>query len=415
MTRILIVDDSEVARRHTANLLQERHGLEIVEAADGFDALKVLAELSVELVICDYEMPRMNGLQLVQAIRARSNVNELPILVLTSRAAASDKVLLLRAGANDYVTKPVEPEELSARVAVQLELQTLQRALLKATAQSMQSQKLQAIGQLAAGVAHEINTPIQYIGDNVSFLQSAFADFQRLVEAMGAAIEAARDKPLTTERAAELERLVSEVDSEYLADEIPHSIAQALDGVGNVARIVSAMKEFAHPREGRMSPHDLNRALKGVVTVARNEWKYVAEVQLDLDDNLPAVSCLPGEINQVFLNLLVNAAHAVADKGGDGVLGTIAIRTRALDGTVEVRVEDSGTGVPQSVIDRIFDPFFTTKKVGRGTGQGLSIARATVVEKHGGELTLETDPGRGTTFIVRLPIEQPAAAAEEVA
>ncbi len=277
------------------------------------------------------------------------------------------------------------------------------------------ARKLETVGELAAGIAHEINTPIQYVGDNTRFLQESFEDVLTAFEAVGGLAEALSkggEGPVCGKR---LKDALDVADVEYLADEVPRAIQQSLEGIDRVASIVGAMKEFSHPGGKEMEALDINRAIKNTITVARSEWKYVAEMVLDLDASLPAVPCLLGELNQVFLNLVVNASHAIADalRESEEEQGTIRICTRADEEFVEIRIEDSGAGIPLEVQDRIFDPFFTTKEVGKGTGQGLAIAHSVIVQKHGGTLTFETEPGKGTTFIIRLPLE--VAAKEESA
>jgi signal transduction histidine kinase len=269
-----------------------------------------------------------------------------------------------------------------------------------------QAQKLESIGQLAAGIAHEINTPTQFLGDNARFLRDAFRDLQTLLEKYAALLTASRAAGVMTEQVAELEEAIKRLELDYLVDEIPKALEQSLEGVQRVAKIVRAMKEFSHPGGEERQEVDLNRAIESTVTVARNEWKYVAEVVTDLDPGLPLVPCVPGEINQVILNVLVNAAHAIADVVGDGPdkKGTIGIGSRRDGDWAEIRVRDTGTGIPEEIRARVFDPFFTTKELGKGTGQGLAIAHTVVVKKHGGTITFETAEGRGTTFIIRLPL-----------
>jgi signal transduction histidine kinase len=272
---------------------------------------------------------------------------------------------------------------------------------------------LESVGQLAAGVAHEINTPIQFIGDNTRFLRDAFADLQRVLAAGQRLLAAARQGPVAPELVCDVESVVREADTEYLGQEIPNAIQQSAEGLERVARIVRAMKEFSHPGGDEKTAIDINKAIDNTLIVARNEWKYVAEAVTDLDPSLPLVACLPGEINQVLLNLIVNAAHAISDVvgGESGRKGTITIGTRVLNNGVEIRVGDTGCGIPEVNRSRIFDPFFTTKPVGKGTGQGLTIAHAVVVQKHGGTIRFETEIGQGTTFIVWLPLEQAAGVA----
>lgn len=270
-------------------------------------------------------------------------------------------------------------------------------------AQLLQAQKLESIGQLAAGIAHEINTPTQYIGDNNRFLQDAFRDLDGLLTE----VKRLAKLPDAAGRCGALAQLAARADLDYLLDEIPKAISQSLEGIDRVAGIVRAMKEFAHPGTPEKTPVDLNRAIQSTLTVARNEWKYVADLVTELDDHLPPVPCLPGEINQVVLNLVVNAAHAIGDvvSAGKFSKGQIRVATRADGDFVEIRVSDNGTGIPPEIHRKIFDPFFSTKGVGKGTGQGLAISHAVVVEKHGGTIAFETALGRGTTFIVRLPLQ----------
>ena len=196
------------------------------------------------------------------------------------------------------------------------------------------------------------------------------------------------------------------IDVAYLTKEIPEAIQQSLEGIERVAKIVQAMKEFSHPGSEEKTAIDLNSAIESTLTVARNEWKYVADMVMELDPTLPLVPCLPGELNQVVLNIIVNAAHAITDVVGDGSRGkgTITVSTRRDGGWVEIRITDTGTGIPEAVRDKVFDPFFTTKEVGKGTGQGLAIAHDVVVKKHGGTLTFTSEIGQGTVFRIRLPL-----------
>ena len=273
-----------------------------------------------------------------------------------------------------------------------------QRRLLEG--QLATAQKLESIGQLAAGVAHEINTPIQYVGDNLRFLQDAFLARQTVMRAYQDALSR-----MDPETQASIRQAEEDADAQYFAEEIPEATRQAVEGIERVSHIVRAMKEFSHPGTVHKVTADLNRALDSTLTVAHNEWKYVADLVTDYDPDLPQILCLPAELNQVFLNVIVNAAHAIGDVMGDGSAGkgTLTVRTRYQDDRVEIRISDTGTGMTEEVKARIFDPFFTTKAVGRGTGQGLAISHTVVVEKHGGSIAVETSPGRGTTFIIHLP------------
>ncbi len=278
------------------------------------------------------------------------------------------------------------------------------------------AQKLESIGQLAAGIAHEINTPTQYIGDNVRFLSDAFEDLKKLLADYERLLEVAKSEVPLQEKMGAITAAIESVDTGYLLEEIPKAIRQTLEGVDRVATLVSAMKEFSHPGSKEKSLLNLNKAIESTITVARNEWKYVADMETDFDPALPQIACLPGEFNQVILNMIVNAAHAIADVTGNGSQGKgqIKVKTANFADFVEVRIQDTGSGIPEKARSRVFDPFFTTKEVGKGTGQGLAIARSVIVDKHGGSIHFETAEGKGTTFIIRLPHDGKAVQTETV-
>ena len=289
-------------------------------------------------------------------------------------------------------------------------------------AQMLQSQKMEAIGHLAAGVAHEINTPIQYVGDNLYFMQDAFDQLNRVCTTCESLLDDLASGQLSDERLAAAEAQIKNGEMDFLRAEIPQALEHSREGVARVAKIVSAMRDFSHPGSEQKVLADINRAIENTITIASNEWKYIADLVTDLDPRLSAIACLPNELNQMFLNLIVNAAHSIAEVADNhpGQKGKIVVSTRQDDDFVEIRVSDSGTGIPETIRAKIFDPFFTTKEVGRGTGQGLAIAHSVVCDKHGGSITFETSEGHGTTFIVRLPVAAAAgtntvaASADEV-
>jgi PAS domain S-box-containing protein len=294
----------------------------------------------------------------------------------------------------------VVARDISERKRAEQERRTMELQL-------RQAQKLEAIGQLAAGIAHEINTPTQFVADNTRFLKDAFENLARAIAAYEQVFRAARNNKITPELITRAEKIFVSSDLDYSLEQIPSAIKETLEGLERVTKIVRAMKDFSHPGGKEKALADLNQAITTTVTVARNEWKYVADVNLDLDPHLPQVPCFLGELNQAILNLVVNAAHAISDvvESRPGEKGTITVSTRKVAEQVEVRVKDTGTGIPESCRARIFEPFFTTKKVGKGTGQGLSIVYANIVRKHGGSVDFETQVGKGTTFILRLPLE----------
>ena len=280
---------------------------------------------------------------------------------------------------------------------------------LKLDREIAQSQKLESIGQLAAGVAHEINTPIQFVGDNIMFLNNSFIGVLRALGQYQRLLEAVKTNTCSQALVELCETSNIQADLEYLVSEIPVAILQSGEGISRVGAIVRAMKEFAHPGSQEKTEVDLNNAIMSTITVSSNEWKYVADLHTHLDPSLPLVPCLLGEFNQVVLNIIVNAAHAIANAVKDTVSkGTITVSTSCVENQAEIRIADTGHGIPESIRTKIFDPFFTTKEVGKGTGQGLAIARSVVVDKHGGSITIESDVGRGTTFVIRLPLRAPA-------
>ena len=285
-------------------------------------------------------------------------------------------------------------------------MQEAQRERQLMEVQLRQAQKLESIGQLAAGIAHEINTPTQYEGDNTRFLKDSFESIAKVVQAYDEVLRAAKSGPVAPALIARQEEILAASDLGYLFEQVPAAIRETLEGVERVAKIVRAMKEFSHPGAKEKAAADLNRAIETTVTVARNEWKYVADLELRLDPALPSVPCFVDEFNQCILNLVVNAAHAIGDvvKRAPGTKGRITVSTRRDGDQVEVRVSDTGTGIPEIHRSKIFEPFFTTKDVGKGTGQGLSIVYGNIVKKHGGTVKFETELGKGTTFILRLPV-----------
>jgi PAS domain S-box-containing protein len=263
------------------------------------------------------------------------------------------------------------------------------------------AQKLESVGRLAAGIAHEINTPIQFVGDNVRFLETSFADLERLHAAYAELAALARLGGDLAPALSKVDEVAAEIDIDFVLEEVPTAVSQTLEGISRVANIVRAMKAFGHPGTDEKAPADLNEAIGHTLVVANNEIKYVADVEKDLGD-LPMVVCHLGDFNQVVLNLVVNAAHAIGS--ADNGRGTIRVSTRAEGSYAVIEVTDTGTGIPAEIANKVFDPFFTTKEVGTGTGQGLALVRTLVADRHGGTIDFTSEAGVGTTFTVRLPL-----------
>ena len=406
MQKVLIAEDNETTRRFLKHTLKSA-GYDVVTARDGLEAWeKLQTEQDMSLAILDWMMPGMTGVEICQKLQEERKSSFVYVILVTAKEGVENLSAALAAGASDYITKPFENEELFARLKVGIRTVALQSQLVHA-------QKLEAIGQLASGIAHEINTPAQYVGDNARFLQESFVDINkvltRLIELLGSHNHGPKETPALNELSEMLETL----DVGYASEEIPKAIAESIEGIDHVSRIVRAMRQFAHPGLQEPEHTDINNAIESAITVTTGKWKYIAEMKTDLDRTLPEVLCLPAEFNQAILNLITNAADAIAEAHSEDATrkGTIAISTRQDNDWVEIKVADTGSGIPAAARGRIFDPFYTTKSVGQGSGQGLAIVHSIIVEKHGGDITFDTQTDRGTTFTVRLPIHPEVTAA----
>ena len=436
--KVLIADDSRSMRKMVQATLEEA-GYEVVVAENGQQAWDALCKGDLRLAILDWVMPYMDGLEICRKLQKEKPLNMVQVILLTSTEGAENVAAALQAGASDYITKPFHPDELIARLKVGERIVNLQMQLSHA-------QKMEAIGSLASGIAHEINTPLQYVRDNVNFIQDAFRDMNKLLEKYSYLHKAADHNQITPPsfpasqgededkmRISECGMLITpsfpasqgedkgrektpagaeevaeeEARVKYLMEEVPKAVQESLEGLGRIAEIVKAMKEFAPPgMQDRKIAVDVNKAITHTLTVSQNEWKNVADVVTNFDTALPLVPCFPIDFNLMVLNIIINATHAIADmvddkKGGKGIIN---VSTRRCGDWAEIRISDTGAGIPEEIRHKIFDPFFTTKKIGRGTGMGLTMAYTIVVEKHGGTITFDTETGKGTTFIIRLPV-----------
>jgi two-component system NtrC family sensor kinase len=293
--------------------------------------------------------------------------------------------------------------DITERVLAEQERQAIE-------VQTSISQKLESVGRLASGIAHEINTPTQFISDNIQFLKGAVTSLTNVLVAYRA-LSSESIAPENLVAALKSVRETEEINElDYLLSEIPQTLEETVSGFQRVTQIVRSLKEFAHPNKDLKQPADLNHAIETTIAVARHEWKYVADVATELDPDLPKIPLRIDEMNQVILNLIVNAAHAIADTLGkrDDKRGTITVRTKCVEKQLQIEVQDDGTGIPEAAQAHIFEPFFTTKGVGKGTGQGLAIIRTIVVKNHGGTISFTTAVGQGTTFTIRLPLPNAA-------
>jgi signal transduction histidine kinase len=395
------VEQWRLLAAHVDNLLQRRAGLEVL--LNDLFAIAVPQAVEAEHAVADAAYASSAAV----AARYRVALFVVAVLLLAFSAWKVAQVggyVKLIESANETLEERVaeRTKELSgANAALQKEI--LERAGVEA--QLRLAQKLESIGQLSAGIAHEINTPVQYVSDNLSFMATSWQEIQPLIDDYS---ESLKGEALDSTLARRLE-IWNRADMDFIRVELPVALEASSTGLKTISRIVRAMKEFSHPGSEGLQPADINRAIETTVTVAGNEWKYVAEVHMELGA-LPSVLCNVSSFNQVILNLIVNAAQAIGQHLKPGATGNIWIKTQRLPEQVEIRMEDDGPGVPEAIRNKIFDPFFTTKEVGKGTGQGLSIAYRVVCQQHGGTLTVEPRAGGGACFVIRLPV---AAIGEE--
>ncbi len=437
--KILIVEDDYISRNLLKKMLPAL-GCAVLEAENGQKAWDIIREASPNLIITDWLMPEMDGLELCRKIRAASFPFYIYIIMLTARDRKKDLVDVFESGADDYIPKPFDPEELRARVMTGLRIVELEVAhkdlrsvlvesrnrlrvvfdaqleaknrvlentlkrLEETRAQMLHSEKMASIGQLAAGVAHEINNPAGFVGSNLKTLEDyhkelagLFTKFQNLFGQLAAPeMQGVLPAPI----AAQIDGVKStqaQIGLDCLMDDIPDLIRDCREGVDRIRKLVSDLQEFAHAGECLVQSTDVNKGLESTLNVVGNELKYKAVVHCDFG-SIPTVRGYPTQLNQVFLNILVNAAQAIDKKG------EVHIQTRVRGGMVEVMIRDTGCGIPPENIPRIFDPFFTTKDVGKGTGLGMNIAY-NIVKKHQGRIEVRSQVGKGTTFTVRIPAE----------
>jgi signal transduction histidine kinase len=390
--RILIVDDDPVSRRLLQSYLQ-KWGYEVTVAANGAEAWRAFQAGRFAIVITDWMMPEMDGLELIRRIRAAHRPGYVHATLLTAKAQKEDLVEGMEAGADDFLTKPFDRDELRVRlraaeriVNLEASLAEQNRVLRETQAALVQSEKLASLGQLAAGVAHEINNPVAYVTNNLAVIR-------RDTRAVLAALDARRRGDVI-----EAARVEAEADIDYLRDNFARMCDKTLEGLHRVRDIVRNLRDFARLDEAEFKEADLNAALDSTIEIIRHQIRE-KDVRLERSFGpLPPVLCHPGKINQVFLNLLMNAIQA-CDRGG-----VVTAHTRAESGGVVVEVQDNGCGISPEHRSRLFEPFFTTKPVGQGTGLGLSVSFG-IVRDHGGAIEVDSAVGRGSTFRVRLPLK----------
>jgi signal transduction histidine kinase len=414
---ILVVDDDPTNLKILGALLQPHYA--VSAAPSGARALEIAVAMpKPDLILLDVLMPGMDGFAVLARLRADPASRDIPVVFVTGMDAAEDEERGLELGAVDYIAKPYRPHIVLARVRTQLELKRArdrlaqQNVFLEAELarrlkenqqvefQLLQSEKLAAIGQLAAGIVHEINSPVGFVASNLVTLGAYLDDLFRVLDAYEALEGDCASSEATIAAMRELKRDrnigLLRVDSVDL-------LSESREGLARVTKIVSDLRNFSRAESADWQWADPRKGLDATLNIVWNEIKYHCVLRKDYGD-LPEIYCIPSQIDQVFLNLLVNAAQAIPGKG------EIAIRTGEVGGEVFIAISDTGTGIPAEILPRLFEPFFTTKPVGKGTGLGLSIAYG-IVQSHGGRIEVESGEGKGSTFTVWLPVAPPAGTA----
>ena len=410
---ILIVDDSVDSLRILGWFLCPHYN--VLAAPSGPQALQIAAGTpKPDLILLDILMPGMRGSEVLARLRDNPATDDIPVIFITGLESPEDEQKGLDLGAVDYIAKPYRPDIVLARVRTQLELKRARDGLRNQNAyleseiarriketqqvhiQLLQSEKLAAIGQLAAGIVHEINTPVGYVTSNLGTLGTYLKDIYELLDGYEALEDACAADGAAL---ASLRKLKQHKDINFLRDDIDQLLSQTREGLARVAGIVSDLKNFARVGSSDWQWANLHHELDATLNIVGNELKYHCTLYKDYGE-IPEVYCIPSQINQVLLNLLVNAAQAIPEKGD------ITIRTGQAGDDVFLAIADTGTGIPTETLPRLFEPFFTTKPVGEGTGLGLSIAYG-IVQKHGGHIEVDSVVGQGSTFTVWLPIKPP--------
>ncbi|MCG8634556.1 MAG: response regulator [Desulfobacterales bacterium] len=418
--KILIAEDDYVSRLLVKKAVT-KIGHDAILTENGKAAWEAFQAEKPDMVITDWMMPEMDGIELCKRIRSGKELTYTYIILLTAKDKTTDLVEVFDAGADDYIIKPFKPDELRSRIksgerisslesqhhALQAKLLVKNKKLdetlshLKATqAQALQSEKMASIGQLAAGVAHEINNPIGFVGSNLDALTDYFQDFESLLShysSLGKLVEEQAnpgDDGLAAQLAA-VRKCEEDIEIDYLREDIPDLLKDCIDGARRVGRIVADLKNFAHPGNDKKMLMDINKGIESTLNVVANELKYKATVTKEFD-KIPPVEGFPQKINQVFMNILVNAAQSIEEKG------EILIKTSSGGTDVIISISDTGCGIEEENLNRIFDPFFTTKDVGKGTGLGMNIAY-NIIQEHEGKIEVESRVGKGTCFTITLP------------
>jgi len=420
--RVFLIDDSTTARRVMARSL-EGHNFEVEQFSTPNQVVARAIQDQPDVILTDVEMPEMDGFDLCLALKDEPLTADIPVLFVTSSTRPEQLILGFEVGGSDFIGKRAESMELIARVRTHLHLATLQKELKQQLAeikaqserekqlrsqieqqqsQMLQNEKMASIGQLAAGVAHEINNPIGFISSNLNTLGEYLADLKAVLAAYQDLEDAVKTgSESAASQCQKAEATCKQVDLPFLIEDLENLMSESIEGTGRVRQIVADLRDFSHVDSPDLSVEDINAMLEKTLNVAHNELKYRASVATEFGD-IPDVACFAGKLTQVFLNLIVNAAQSLEESG------TVAVKTGCSNGGSHVWIEitDTGCGIPEENLKRIFDPFFTTKDVGKGTGLGLNLAY-NIIQSHDGNIVVDSVVGQGTTFRITLPAQGP--------
>ncbi|GAA6166779.1 hybrid sensor histidine kinase/response regulator [Sessilibacter corallicola] len=410
--RILITDDNLINLGILNKILSSEFS-QIEKAHDGKQCLAAVQQKSFDLLLLDMNMPNLSGMEVIEAIAKLPRNRQPRIMVVSADHSPETVANAFLLGADDYLKTPYSKEELLARVTTQLALRSRSQYLeelvnrrtreltetnqrLKEThSQLMQAEKMASLGQLAAGVAHEINNPLAYVNSNLQMLDDYCKDIGALIQAYSELLVDKKDDK-SFENIAQLTR---KINPEFLFEDINQILHESLSGVKRVKKIVNDLKTFSHPEQKIWQQTDINQSLDSAINIANSTLKYKARINKEIED-LPPIDCIAPQINQVFVNLLVNAAQSIQDRG------EITIVTQALNNeSIQVKIADTGIGIDKENQSKIFDPFYTTKPVGEGTGLGLSVSYG-IIQAHNGTIKVDSKKGEGTTFTITLPIQR---------
>jgi signal transduction histidine kinase len=400
--KVLIVDDVAENLYLMMRILHDEFA--VVAATNGEKALQLAAgSPPPELILLDIRMPDMDGYEVMRRLKENPETEPIPVIFITALADEVNEAQGLDMGAVDYITKPANPAITLLRVRHQVALRKAQADLLKSQQEAIQAGRLASIGYLASGLAHEINTPVQYISNNLTFMEESIGSIRMMLNAA----QKLAESPTCSETAKAFNEACPTDEMQFILEEFPKAISQSQDGIAQISKIVQSLKEFTPHERSEKVIGDIHKVLDSVITVTHNASKKVANIIKHYDSGLPEILFNVDELRQVFLNLIINSIEAleILQKRQPG-LGEIVVTTGLQDGYASVSIADTGDGVPEEIRDRIFDPFFTTKDVGQGTGQGLNICYDIIVNKHGGKIEVGGTPGSGAVFTVRLPISE---------